>query len=263
MTAPKGRREALLREAAFIDGEWVTSDQTLDVISPLTGAILGTVPDLGSAAAKGAVAAAAHALADWRAHPAKERSGILRDWQSLIVQNRDELARLATLEQGRPIAQAGAEIDSIAADFKWVAEPPRRGEGEIMPANQSDRRLLGTRSPAGVVGATTPSHVPPLVVARTVAPALAAGCTMVLNPSELAPFSALALAALADEAGFPRGAFNVITCSPKPIEYALVEDERVAMLTFACSMGGGHEGVEEFLKATLMTAAVPAISGAG
>jgi succinate-semialdehyde dehydrogenase/glutarate-semialdehyde dehydrogenase len=241
VNAPAAPQEALLREAAFIDGEWITGDRQIEVINPATGAVVGRIPNLGCAATKGAVAAAVRALPDWQAFSVKARCGILRDWHALIVQNRNQLARLLTLEQGKPFAEASAEIDSTAAYLEWYAEEGRRAYGAIIPANQAGRRLLLMRSPVGVVAAITPWNFPSSMIARKVAPALAAGCTMVLKPSELTPFSALALAALGAEAGVPKGVFNVVTGSPGPIGDVLVEDIRVAKFSFTGSTAVGKQ----------------------
>ena len=234
-------RPELLCRSAYVDGRWIDGDATLAVSNPATGAVIGTVPDLDGAATRDAVAAAERALPAWRARSAKERSEILHRWHDLIVAHREDLARILTSEQGKPLAEARGEVGSTAAYFEWFAEEARRIYGEVIPANQTDRRLIVTRAPVGVVAAVTPWNFPSSMIARKVAPALAAGCTIVLKPSELTPFSALALAVLAEEAGVPAGVFNIVTGAPAPIGDVLVGDPRVAKFSFTGSTAVGKQ----------------------
>lgn len=231
----------LFREEAFIDGQWISARDRIAVYDPADGSRLGTVPDLGSDETRRAVDAASRALPAWRAMPARERGALLRCWFDLIAANREPLARILTSEQGKPLVEAMGEVGSTAAYFEWYAEEARRMYGEMIPANTADRRLFVMRAPVGVVGAITPWNFPSSMIARKVAPALAAGCTIVVKPSELTPFSALALAVLAEQAGLPRGVFNVVTGQPGPIGDILVEDPRVAKFSFTGSTAVGKK----------------------
>jgi succinate-semialdehyde dehydrogenase/glutarate-semialdehyde dehydrogenase len=225
----------LLREAAYIDGEWVTSSTTLAITNPANARVLGSVPSLGVEEAKRAVAAAHRAFAGWRARAAGERAAILRRWYELIIQHREDLARLMTAEQGKPLAEARGEITYSASFIEWFAEEARRVYGDIIPGHMPDKRLLVLKQPVGVVGAITPWNFPSAMITRKVGPALAAGCTVVLKPSELTPFSALALAYLGHEAGVPPGVFNVVTGEPQGIGDVLTTDPRVKKFTFTGS----------------------------
>jgi len=228
-------RPELLREAAYINGEWVTSSSTLQVINPATGRPLGTVPALGATEATQAVAAAHRAFASWRAKSAGERASILRRWHQAIVASTEDLARLMTAEQGKPLAEARGEIAYAASFIEWFAEEARRAYGDVIPGHMADKRLLVLKEPVGVVGAVTPWNFPAAMITRKVGPALAVGCTVVLKPSELTPFSALALAYLGHEAGLPHGVFNVVTGEPQPIGAVLTGDPRVRKFTFTGS----------------------------
>jgi succinate-semialdehyde dehydrogenase / glutarate-semialdehyde dehydrogenase len=232
-------RPDLLRERAFIDGAWLDAPQTIRVVNPATGGTLGSVPNLGAAAAQQAVVAAASAFATWREHSAKERGAILRRWFDLIIAHKQDLARLMTAEQGKPLAEALGEIGYAASFVEWFAEEAKRGYGDIIPGHTRTARIWVDKRPVGVVAAVTPWNFPAAMITRKVAPALAAGCTAVLKPSELTPFSALALAALAEEAGVPPGVFNVITGAPGPIGEVFVSDPRIAKFTFTGSTAVG------------------------
>jgi succinate-semialdehyde dehydrogenase/glutarate-semialdehyde dehydrogenase len=224
-----------MRQAAFVAGAWITSDAAIEVRNPATGEVLGTVPDLGREAALEAVAAAEAAFPAWAARTARERSRILRRWGELMLANTDELARLLTAEMGKPLAEARGEIAYAAAFFEWFAEEGVRAYGEIIPPHRADMRLLVARQPVGIVGAVTPWNFPAAMVTRKVAPALAAGCPVVLKPSELTPFSALAIAALGEAAGLPAGLFSVVTGRPEAIGEVLTGDPRIAKFTFTGS----------------------------
>ena len=232
-------RPDLLRERAFIGGAWVDAPQAIRVVNPATGGTLGNVPNLGAAAAEQAVAAAASAFATWREHSAKERSAILRRWFDLVIAHKQDLARLMTAEQGKPLAEALGEIGYAASFVEWFAEEAKRGYGDIIPGHTRTARIWVDKRPVGVVAAVTPWNFPAAMITRKVAPALAAGCTALLKPSELTPFSALALAALAEEAGVPPGVFNVITGAPGPIGEVFVSDPRIAKFTFTGSTAVG------------------------
>ena len=228
-------RPDLLRDAAFIDGTWTSAPTRIEVTDPASGAVLGTVPDLGSADTERAVAGAAHALVGWRARTARERGQILRRWAELMLQHRADLARIMTAEQGKPLAEADGEVAYAASFLEWFAEEARRIDGTVITPHQANRRLLAIRQPVGVVAAITPWNFPLAMITRKAGPALAAGCTMVLKPSELTPFSALALAALAAEAGVPAGVLQVVTGQAAPIGAVLTDDLRIAKLTFTGS----------------------------
>jgi succinate-semialdehyde dehydrogenase/glutarate-semialdehyde dehydrogenase len=233
------KRPDLLREAAWIDGAWVTGPATIAVTNPATGRVLGHVPSLGETEALDAVAAAQAAFPAWAARPAKERSAILRRWFELIMAHRDDLARLMTAEQGKPLAEAQGEVAYAAGFIEWFGEEAKRAYGEVIPGHQADKRIVVLKQPVGVVAAVTPWNFPAAMITRKVGPALAAGCTVVLKPSELTPFSALALALLGEEAGLPAGVFNIVTGPPAPIGTVMTTDPRVAKFTFTGSTAVG------------------------
>jgi succinate-semialdehyde dehydrogenase / glutarate-semialdehyde dehydrogenase len=232
-------RADLLRAEAFIDGAWVPAERTIAVTDPASGRQVGSVPMLGSAEAEQAVAAAERALPEWRALTGKARGTILRRWHDLIVAHADDLARLMTAEQGKPLAEARGEVLYAAAFLEWFAEEARRVQGEVLTPHLADKRLVVRRVPVGVVAAITPWNFPLAMITRKAGPALAVGCTMVLKPSELTPLSALALARLAEEAGVPAGVFNVVTGEAAPIGAVLTGDPRVRKFTFTGSTAVG------------------------
>ncbi|MCB9990268.1 MAG: NAD-dependent succinate-semialdehyde dehydrogenase [Rhodospirillales bacterium] len=205
----------LLRELSYIDGRWVRADSgaVFAVLNPADGGMLGHVPDMGATEAQKAVEAAKAALPDWRALTAKQRSGLLKAWYGLVLDHADSLARLLTAEQGKPLAEAKGEILYGASFIEWFAEEAKRVYGETIPSHKADARVIVTREPVGVVAAITPWNFPHGMITRKVAPALAAGCTVVLKPAEDTPLSALALAVLAEKAGIPPGVLNIVTGS--------------------------------------------------
>lgn len=204
---------SMLCEKAFINGKWVMADsgRVFSVFNPADGGRIACIPDMGAQDALKAIAAAKAAFPAWKSLTAKERARVLRRWHGLILENLDSLCALLTAEQGKPLAEAKAEIFSAASQVEWFSEEARRIYGDTIPAHKKDARIMVIKQPVGVVGAVTPWNFPCGMVTRKVAPALAAGCTVVLKPSEDAPLSALALAALGEGAGFPPGIFNVIT----------------------------------------------------
>lgn len=206
---------ALLREQAFVGGAWSAADSgaTVPVRDPASGAILARVPEMGVEETRRAIAAAAAAWPAWRALTAKERSRILRRWYELIVAHADDLARIMTAEQGKPFAEARGEVLYGANFVEWFAEEGKRVYGDVIPAPVAQQRLVVLKQPIGVVAAITPWNFPSAMITRKVAPALAAGCTVVVKPAEQTPLSALALAALAERAGFPAGVMNIVTTS--------------------------------------------------
>lgn len=229
----------LFRQAAYINGEWINSLQTLDVLNPADNHFLGTVPNLGVAETEAAIAAANAALPEWRAKKARERSAILRKWFELILANQDDLALMMTLEQGKPLVEAKGEVIYGAAFIEWFAEEAKRVYGDIIPEPASGRRILVLKQPIGVVAAITPWNFPNAMITRKCAPALAVGCTVVIKPAESTPFSALALAELAERAGFPKGVINIVTGDPKPIGVELTRNPLVRKLSFTGSTAVG------------------------
>jgi succinate-semialdehyde dehydrogenase/glutarate-semialdehyde dehydrogenase len=203
----------LLRTRAYVDGEWIDADgrATFPVSNPATGETIADVPRLGAGETRRAIEAAARALPEWRARTAKDRAGVLLRLATLMGEHEEELASLMVLEQGKPLAEARTEIRYALSFYEWFAEEAKRLDGTIVPTPATDRRILVTREPVGVTAGITPWNFPAAMVTRKSAPALAVGCTMVLKPAEQTPLSALAIAALAEEAGVPPGVFSVVT----------------------------------------------------
>ncbi|OQW93134.1 MAG: succinate-semialdehyde dehydrogenase (NADP(+)) [Beggiatoa sp. IS2] len=231
----------LFRQQAYINGTWVTAPNqaTITVTNPATGAVLGTVPNLGTANTQAAIAAAQAAWPSWRNRTAKERSAILRRWYELLLENQQDLATLLTMEQGKPLAEAHSEIIYGAGFIEWFAEEAKRIYGEIIPEPRAGQRILVIKQPIGVVAAITPWNFPNAMITRKCAPALAVGCTVVVKPAESTPFSALALAELAERAGLPKGVFNVVTGDPKVIGAELTANPQVRHLSFTGSTTTG------------------------
>jgi succinate-semialdehyde dehydrogenase/glutarate-semialdehyde dehydrogenase len=233
----------LFKEQCFIDGSWVGADGggTLPVHNPATAAALGTVPHMGTGETRRAIAAAAAALPPWAARTAKERAVLLRRWFDLMLANQDDLAVLMTAEQGKPLAESKGEIAYAASFIEWFAEEGKRLYGDIIPGHQADKRILVLRQPVGVVAAITPWNFPSAMITRKAGPALAAGCTMVCKPATQTPYSALALAELADRAGIPKGVFNVITGSSTAIGAEMTGNPTVRKVTFTGSTEVGKK----------------------
>jgi succinate-semialdehyde dehydrogenase / glutarate-semialdehyde dehydrogenase len=240
----------LFRQQAFVDGVWLDSDsgQTIKVNNPATNEILGTVPKMGAAETRRAIEAADKALPAWRALTAKERSNKLRRWFELMIENQDDLARLMTLEQGKPLAEAKGEIVYAASFIEWFAEEAKRVYGDVIPGHQPDKRLIVIKQPIGVTAAITPWNFPAAMITRKAGPALAAGCTMVLKPASQTPFSALALAELAHRAGIPKGVFSVVTGSAGDIGGELTSNPIVRKLSFTGSTEVGRQLMAECAK---------------
>jgi len=232
----------LLRTQCLIDGQWVGADssKTFPVTNPATGEILARVPDMGAAETARAIAAAECAWAGWRGKTAKERAAVLRRWYELILNHTEDLARILTAEQGKPLAEARNEIVYAAGFVEWFAEEARRAYGETIPSPVPDKRLLAIRQPIGVCAAITPWNFPAAMITRKIAPALAAGCTVVVKPAEQTPLTALALAELAVRAGFPPGVVNVVTGRPEAIGGELTSNPRVRKLSFTGSTEVGR-----------------------
>lgn len=230
---------ALFRQQCFIGDEWVGKGET-EIRNPHDGEKLGSVPNFGEAETHRAIDAAAAALPTWRARPAKERSGILSRWAALCMEHQQDLARILTLEQGKPLAEARGEIAYGASFLQWFAEEARRVYGDTIPANNARHRIVTIKQPVGVVAAITPWNFPNAMIARKVGAALAAGCTIVVKPAPETPFSALALAELGERAGLPAGVLNVITGDAVAIGGALTRSETVRKLSFTGSTEVGR-----------------------
>jgi succinate-semialdehyde dehydrogenase / glutarate-semialdehyde dehydrogenase len=228
---------ALLAQRCYIGGHWAdaVSGATKFIVNPATGVRLGTVPRAGGVETRHAIEAAAAAFPAWRAKTARERSGILRKWFELMLANVDDLALILTSEQGKPLAEAKGEVTIGAAYVEWFAEEARRVYGDVIPTISNDRRLVVVKEPVGVCAAITPWNFPSSMITRKVAPALAAGCTVVIKPAEATPYSALALAELAHRAGFPPGVLNVVTGDARAIGGEMCANRTVRKLSFTGS----------------------------
>jgi succinate-semialdehyde dehydrogenase / glutarate-semialdehyde dehydrogenase len=233
----------LLRELCFVDGAWAGADNgaVLDVKNPATASKLGSIPNMGAAETRRAIAAAAAALPAWKARTAKERAVIMRRWFDLMLDHQEDLATLMTAEQGKPLAESKVEILYAASFIEWFAEEAKRVYGDVIPGHQSDKRILVLRQAVGVVAAITPWNFPAAMITRKAGPALAAGCTLVCKPATQTPFSALAMAELADRAGIPAGVFNVLTGSAAAIGGEMTANPTVRKLTFTGSTEVGKK----------------------
>ena len=231
------KNQSLFIEKAYIDGRWVDADDksTLDVINPVNQEIIGQVPNCGAEETNVAINAAAEAQKKWQKYPAKEKASILRDFYDLLCSNQDDLAKILTYEQGKPLAEAIGEIAYSASFIEWFAEEAKRVYGDLIPGHMHDRRTLVIKQPVGVVASITPWNFPSAMLARKVGPALATGCSLVCKPAKQTPFSALAFAYLAEEAGVPKGLLNVLTGNAQTIGKALTDSEVVRKLTFTGS----------------------------
>lgn len=227
----------LLRQQAFIGGNWVAarSAKTMEVLDPASGQHVGNVPACDEQDTRDAIEAAHQALPAWSSLNAHARAALLRKWHDLMLQHADDLALLMTLEQGKPLSEAKGEILYGASFVQWFAEEGIRSYGETIPATQSRRRIISRKMPVGVCAAITPWNFPNAMITRKLAPALAAGCTVVVKPSDLTPFSALALGELAQRAGFPPGVLNIVTGLPEAIGGELTRNPLVRKLTFTGS----------------------------
>ncbi len=234
------KRADLFRQQCYIDGKW-TGEPSIEVRNPATRGVIGRIPNLGRAEAERAVAAAEAALPTWRGLSAKDRALIMRKWNDLMVAHQEDLARLMTAEQGKPLAEARGEIVYAGSFFEWFGEEAKRAYGDVIPGPATDRRIMVLKQPVGVVGAITPWNFPAAMITRKVGPAIAAGCTVVLKPSELTPYSALAIALLGEEAGLPPGVLNIVTGDAEPIGRVLTEDPRVRKFTFTGSTPVGKK----------------------
>ena len=235
------RETALFRQQCYVAGSWTDADHgAVSIITnPATGAALGQVPELGAAETRRAIEAAHAALPDWRALTAQARATILRHWFSLLLEHQEDLATLMTLEQGKPLTEARGEIGYAASFIEWFAEEGKRVYGDVIPTPWPDRRILALKEPVGVCAAITPWNFPAAMIARKAGAALAAGCTMVVKPAPQTPFSALALAALAERAGLPAGVLNVVTGPAQVIGDEILDNPLVRKLSFTGSTRTG------------------------
>ncbi len=242
MTIELNYPELMRMGVAWLGGQWQGADSgaRVAVRNPATGAALAEVPLMGRTETGRAIAAAAEAQKQWRALTAKERSARLKQWFALIMQHQEDLARILTAEQGKPLAEARGEIAYGASFIEWFAEEAKRVYGEVIPSPQGDRRLVVLKQPIGVAAAITPWNFPTAMITRKAGPALAAGCAMIVKPAEQTPLSALALAVLAEEAGIPGGVFQVITGDAPEIGAALCASPAVAKLSFTGSTEVGR-----------------------
>ena len=231
------RDSKLFQQLCFIDGTWTGADsgETIDVDNPATGEKLGTIPKMGAAETRRAIEAADRALPSWRAKTAQERSTILRRWSELLLEHQEDLATLMTAEQGKPLAESRGETVYAASFLEWFAEEGKRIYGDVIPPHQSDKRIVVLKEAIGVCAAITPWNFPSAMITRKAAPALAAGCTMVVKPATATPYSALALAELARRAGVPDGVFSVVTGTASGIGGEMTGNPIVRKLTFTGS----------------------------
>ncbi len=238
---------SLLRQQCFIAGQWCDADggATISVTNPATGEVLGSVPKMGAAETRRAIEAAHAAWPEWRGKPAKVRAAILRKWNDLILANADDLAALMTAEQGKPLAESKGEITYAASFIEWFGEEAKRVAGETLASPWPDKRVVVTREPIGVSAAITPWNFPSAMITRKAGPALAAGCPMVVKPAELTPFSALALAVLAERAGVPAGVFSVVTGASREIGGEMTSNPIVRKLSFTGSTAVGRLLMEQ------------------
>lgn len=229
------KNQNLFREKNFINGEWIEKSSTIEVFNPATGALIGAVPNCNASDAQEAIAAAKTAFEKWKKLAGKERAKILRKWFELILENQEDLALILTTEQGKPLAEARGEIIYGANFVEWFAEEAKRTYGDTIPAPKQNQKIITQLEPVGVTAAITPWNFPSAMITRKAAAAMAAGCAVILKPSELTPFSALALAVLASDAGIPDGVFNVITGDAQTIGAEFCSNKTVRKISFTGS----------------------------
>jgi succinate-semialdehyde dehydrogenase / glutarate-semialdehyde dehydrogenase len=237
----------LLRSQAYSNGQWVDgkSGAVTEVTNPATGELVGKVPQLGAEETRQAIEDAEKALGPWRALTAKERSAYLRRWFNLIIENTEDLARIMTAEQGKPLTEARGEIAYAGSFIEWFSEEAKRAYGDIIPSPAGDKRILVVKEPVGVCAAITPWNFPAAMITRKVAPALAAGCTMIVRPADATPLTALGLAVLAEQAGIPPGVLNVLTGKSRIIGGELTSNPTVRKLSFTGSTEVGRVLMEQ------------------
>ncbi|KAA9167202.1 NAD-dependent succinate-semialdehyde dehydrogenase [Delftia sp. WSY_4] len=241
------RDPSLLKNLCLIDGQWLAADDgsRIDVHNPATGESVGHVPRMGEAETQRAIAAAERAFALWKQQTAEARARLLQRWFELMMENQEDLALIMTSEQGKPLAESRGEIAYAASYVQWFAEEARRIYGSTVPAPWADKRIIVTKEPVGVCAAITPWNFPAAMITRKVAPALAAGCTIIVKPAQQTPLSALAMAELAQRAGIPEGVFSVITGSSRAIGGVLTASMAVRKLTFTGSTEVGRVLAEQ------------------
>src|SRR5881397_121590 len=246
---------SLFRQQCYIDGRWADADsgKSIPVNNPATGEILGTVPNMGAAETRRAIEAANAAFPAWRAKTAKERAVILRKWFDLMMANQEDLAKILTAEQGKPLAEARTEISYGASFIEWFAEEGKRIYGDTIPGHQADKRIVVIKEAIGVCAAITPWNFPNAMITRKSGPALAAGCTMVLKPATATPYSALAMAELGERAGIPKGVFSVLTGSSAAIGGEVTSNPLVRKITFTGSTAVGKILLEQCSKTVKKT----------
>src|SRR5688572_27048600 len=232
----------LFRQSCYVDGAWVNAraGATINVDNPATGEIVGTVPKFGAAETRDAIEAANRAFPEWRKKTAKERAAVLRRWFELMIANTEDLAKLMTTEQGKPLVESRGEVAYAGAFLEWFGEEAKRVYGDTIPGHQADKRIVVIKQPIGVTACITPWNFPLAMITRKAGPAIAAGCTVVLKPASQTPFSALALAELAERAGVPKGVFNVVTGGAKAIGGEMTSNPTVRKITFTGSTEVGR-----------------------
>ncbi len=237
----------LLRMQGLVAGQWCDADsgETLEVVNPATGEIVGTTPFMGAAETRRAIEAAKEAMPGWASKTAKERAAILRKWNDLLLENTDDLAKIMTVEMGKPLAEAKGEVAYAASFIEWFAEEGKRIYGDTIPEHQSDKRIVVIKQPIGVTVAITPWNFPIAMITRKAAPALAAGCPMVIKPAELTPYSAFAMAVLAERAGIPSGILGIVTGDAPAIGTEMTSNPLVQKLTFTGSTAVGKLLMEQ------------------
>jgi len=244
---PTLKDPSLIRNRCYVDGRWIDAQRgyVRNIINPADGSIVGSVPICGTAETRGAIEAARKAFPSWRAKSATERSHILHSWYELMIENQEDLALILTCEQGKPLQEAKGEIQYAASFVQWFAEEARRIYGDVIPSTSVDKRFFTLKEPIGVCAAITPWNFPSAMITRKVAPALAAGCTVVSKPAGQTPLSALALATLAERAGMPAGVFNVICGDTLEIGKELTSNPVVRKLSFTGSTEVGRLLMEQ------------------
>ncbi|SFE77704.1 NAD-dependent succinate-semialdehyde dehydrogenase [Paracidovorax wautersii] len=236
---------SLLRDQCLVDGRWISGERTIAVTNPATGAVIGQVPRLGQGETREAIAAANRAWPAWRARTAHERSALLVRWHALILEHQDDLARIMTAEQGKPLAEARGEIGYAASFIQWFAEEAKRVYGETIPAPIASQRIVVVKEPVGVCAAITPWNFPAAMITRKAGPALAAGCVMVVKPASQTPLTALALVALAERAGIPAGVLSVVTGAAGEVGTELATNPLVRKLSFTGSTEVGRHLMQQ------------------
>ena len=228
---------SLFRQQCYVDGAWVDADDggTIEVDNPADNSVVGTIPKMGAAETRRAIEAANDAYPDWRARTGKERAAILRKWYELVMENQEDLAVLMTTEQGKPLAESMGEIVYGASFIEWFAEEAKRIYGDTIPQHQHDKRIVVIKEPVGVVASITPWNFPNAMITRKCAPALAAGCTVVAKPATQTPYSAFALAELAERAGIPKGVLNIVSGASSEIGGEMTSNPIVRKLSFTGS----------------------------